>query len=32
MRKDYFQAMGWDRETGRPSPGALAGLGLNIEV
>ena len=32
MRKDYFQAMGWDRETGRPSPEALAGLGLEVEA
>ncbi len=28
MRKDYFQAMGWDRQTGKPLPETLKELGI----
>lgn len=28
LRADYFQAMGWDRETGRPLPETLTELGI----
>ena len=31
MRKDYYKAMGWDPETGQPTPETLADLGLEIE-
>ncbi len=32
MRKEYYLAMGWDPETGKPLPETLADLGLNIVV
>jgi aldehyde:ferredoxin oxidoreductase len=32
MRKDYYRALGWDPETGRPLPETLAELGLEIEI
>jgi aldehyde:ferredoxin oxidoreductase len=28
MRSDYWQALGWDPETGRPGPDKLKRLGL----
>ena len=32
MRADYFRALGWDPQSGRPTPETLADLGLDIEV
>jgi aldehyde:ferredoxin oxidoreductase len=32
LREEYFQAMGWDPQTGKPLPETLADLGLDIEV
>jgi aldehyde:ferredoxin oxidoreductase len=32
LREEYFQAMGWDPQTGRPLPETLRDLDLNIEV
>lgn len=32
MRRDYYQAMGWDSETGEPLPETLADLDLAITI
>ena len=32
LREEYYKAMGWDPKTGRPLPGTLAELGLNIDL
>ena len=32
VRKEYFKAMGWDQETGRPLPETLVDLGLDIRM
>lgn len=32
MRKDYYKAMGWDPESGVPTPQTLAELGLEITL
>ena len=32
MLDTYYQLMGWDRETGKPSPVTLRALGLDYVV